>query len=308
MSIISICEMDLIDTKDTSEMIRASVIIPTFNRADALKNCLFALQNQSYDKNWEIIVVDDGGYYDLSNRIKQFEQELTITLIKQENGGPAKARNNGADKAQGKFLAFLDDDCEPRPHWLKNLMTSAKGDVIVGGKTENKLSDNPYSETSQLLVSFLYSYFEGTPWLFFTSNNFLMEKKAFLEIGGFDETFKTSAGEDREFCVRFSHLKGRLECNSNAIIDHSHDLTFISFWRLHKKYGNASFHYRTKTNLFGVKSMKFSLSFYAQLICFPLRQKGYSLVRKIQLMGLMLVSQLAIFFGVLEEINSRNDE
>jgi hypothetical protein len=62
-------------------------------------------------------------------------------------------------------LAFTDDDCEPDCQWL-DAMASAfteKPDAAVGGRTVNALQHNPYAITSQMLVDYLYSYYNETP-------------------------------------------------------------------------------------------------------------------------------------------------
>lgn len=275
----------------------ASIVIPTYNRPEALKKCLQALQQQTFEKEWEVVVVDDGGKSDLTNVIGNFKKRLNIALVRQENRGPGAARNYGARIAKGKSLAFLDDDCEPRADWLCTLSKYAGNGALIGGKTENKLTKNMYAEASQLLVAFLYEHFQDTPWHFFTSNNFLLEKESFLTIGGFDESFITSAGEDREFCVRWNHFGKKLKYVPEAIIDHAHPLTFSSFWKQHFKYGKAAFQFQKRTQLLGGKAQPFRLIFYFKLLAYPLLTNRYNLVKKMILMALIGLSQCATFLG-----------
>lgn len=278
-----------------------SIIIPTFNRKSALKKCLNALQRQSIDKNWEVIIVDDGGSVELSELMKRIDQNLDIKLVRQDNKGPAAARNYGVRLAKGEYIAFLDDDCEPQEGWLQNLMINANEGVMTGGKTTNKLHDNPYSETSQLLVSFLYEYFEGKMWYFFTSNNLLVDKKSFLEIGGFDETFETAAGEDRELCARWSLSNYKLQYESRAVIWHSHLLNFISFWRQHYKYGKAAILYREKIRKSGMNNTPLEIRFYFRLLGFPF-SRDYRFVQKLKLSILLFLSQIATLFGAIMSV------
>lgn len=277
--------------------IKISVIIPTYNRPKLIENCLDALQKQTFE-DYEIIVVDDGGTIDLSFIEEYFSN---TTYIRQKNSGPALARNRGAAMAKGKYLAFLDDDCEPQPDWLEVLYKYAETNYLIGGQTKNKLVKNNYSEASQLIVSFLIDYFKNTPWWFFTSNNFMMERELFLKIGGFSKNFHTSAGEDREFCMRWLHKGYQMKYIPSAVIDHLHDLSFISFWKMHQKYGKAALSYQEAIGMMGVESIPFKPSFYIKLLTYPWKKTNISIVRKTILSVLVFFSQLAIFAGFFVE-------
>ncbi|NND62761.1 MAG: glycosyltransferase [Flavobacteriaceae bacterium] len=85
-----------------------SVIIPTFNRPDLLRQTLASVVYQTYE-NIEIIVVDDGTPGDENQKL--CSEMSQINYIKIDNsGGAAKPRNIGIDNAKGELIAFLDDD------------------------------------------------------------------------------------------------------------------------------------------------------------------------------------------------------
>lgn len=87
-----------------------SIIIPTYNRAKRIKNCLDSILFQSY-KDFEIIIVDDSSK-DNTEQILQSYTDTRIKYIKlfENSGGPNKPRNIGAKNAQGEWLVFLDSD------------------------------------------------------------------------------------------------------------------------------------------------------------------------------------------------------
>lgn len=85
-----------------------SVIIPTFNRAKLLRQCVKSILEQSYS-NLEIIIVDDGSNDNSFNAIKKIK-DLRISYFKKKNEGVASARNYGIKKANGKYITFCDDD------------------------------------------------------------------------------------------------------------------------------------------------------------------------------------------------------
>lgn len=276
------------------------MIIPTYNRPDSLRACLDSLKAQLFGETWEVIVVDDGGRENLTTLTGEFEESLNLTVIRQENAGPAAARNRGVQSATGRYIAFLDDDCEPDKDWLALLMKEASEGNMIGGRTINKLQSNLYSETNQALVSFLYGHFNNSPWYFFTSNNFLVDRKTFLKVGGFDETFKTSAGEDREFCLRWRYMNYKMSYCQEAIILHSHFQTFSSFWKMHLKYGRAAYLFDRKTRQMRTEPLKPKLSFYVALFGFVWRHESSNFKRRSAASFLILISQLATFLGFLK--------
>lgn len=87
-----------------------SVIVPCFNQARFLTDCIQSIQAQSY-KNWETIIIDDGSTDDTVNVANSLAcSDKRIILIRQPNGGPSSARNKGLEIAQGRWIQFLDGD------------------------------------------------------------------------------------------------------------------------------------------------------------------------------------------------------
>ena len=86
---------------------RVSIIIPTYNRAEMLVECLESIFAQTCDA-YEVIVVDDGSTDNTDELIKPYLDR--VKYIKHENRGNAAARNSGLDLAKGEYIAFLDSD------------------------------------------------------------------------------------------------------------------------------------------------------------------------------------------------------
>lgn len=87
-----------------------SVIVPVFNVAEFLDDCIKSLLNQSYE-NFEILLIDDGSG-DKSLEICQnyAKKEPKIRVFSKQNGGQGSARNLGLDNAKGEFICFVDSD------------------------------------------------------------------------------------------------------------------------------------------------------------------------------------------------------
>ncbi|MGB3532884.1 MAG: glycosyltransferase [Microcoleaceae cyanobacterium] len=283
-----------------------SIVIPTYNRPDRLKNCLQSMSDLNYPREqFEVIVVDDGSSVSLEPIVAPFKQNINITFITQANQGPASARNTGATKAKGKFIVFTDDDCQPKPDWLNNLEAQFKltPNCLVGGKTLNALPENLYSTASQLLIDYLYEYYNTNreQASFFASNNFAMSKENFAQVGQFDTTFPLAAGEDREFCDRWLHQGYQMSAVPEAQIYHAHNLALKSFWRQHFNYGRGAFHFhqlRAKREREKIKVEP--LSFYFKLLSYPFFKSDHR-QPKLLLSMLFFLSQVANTLGFFWE-------
>lgn len=278
-----------------------SIIIPTYNRPQQLERCLKSLAQLTYPRDrFEVIVVNDGGERPLPNEIEKISANVNLQIITQPNQGPATARNTGASAAKGALLAFTDDDCSPAPDWLDCLAAGVGEEtaVAVGGRTINAFPENAFSTASQLLIDYLYAYYNQNSGTFFTSNNLAVPKKLFLEVGGFDTNMPLAAGEDREFCDRWRHLGFSLRFIPDAIVRHWHWLTAVSFWRQHFNYGRGAWQYhqiRAKRQQMSLKVEPFS--FYLNLIRFPFSQQRFlPAVIHAKLLGMAQVANAAGFF------------
>src|SRR5580765_1335126 len=98
-------------------MPHVSVVVPVFNSASYIAGALRSVFAQTF-ADIEVIVVDDGSE-DRDALIEALaEFEGRIQYVRQENGGPAKARNTGVSRATAELVAFLDADDEWLPEKL----------------------------------------------------------------------------------------------------------------------------------------------------------------------------------------------
>jgi glycosyltransferase involved in cell wall biosynthesis len=288
-----------------------SIIIPTYNRPQPLTNCLQSLADLDYpDNRFEVIVVDDGSKISLKTVVKPLQNQLNLTLIPQANAGPATARNTGAKQAQGKFLAFIDDDCTPANNWLQVLETYliAHANDLIGGCIINALSENIYATSSQALLDYIYASYQNKTKFpqFFTSNNIALSAENFWAIGGFDTNFPLAAAEDREFCDRLLSHNYKMRYAPEAIVYHAHHLTLKTFYRQHFNYGRGAFlFHKTYCQRHPQQKSIQPWSFYLKLLTYPLtKQYAQSAVL---LCFLILLSQIATTFGmVTEKLLSQN--
>ncbi len=277
-------------------MTDAAIIVPSYNRPDQLRGCLESLVVQDAP-DFSIVVVDDGSPTPLAPVCAVFGDR--VTCIRQDNAGPASARNRGAASTTARFLTFTDDDCRPRPDWLRRLVDAHAGapNRLVGGHVVNGLPDDIYAATSQALCDYLYDRFdaEGGQMPFFTSNNIGCARDAFDKLGGFDETFPLAAAEDRDFGLRWRESGGDLAFVGSAVVDHYHQMTFRKFWRQHRNYGAGARHLHKVMEERGSDlPRREPLSFYLDLVVWPVRAEGLRGVPKLPLMAL---TQMAMIRG-----------
>lgn len=259
-----------------------SIIIPTFNRPEKLRQCLEAIGRLDYPTSrFEVIVVDDGSPVGLKAVVEAFAAQLEIRYVRQPNAGPAAARNTGAGIARGRYLAFTDDDCRPAGDWL-NVLESAletTPDCMVGGRTVNLLTGNPFSSASQLIVDIVYRFYNADPQRarFFASNNMAMPAALLAKIGGFRPAFRTS--EDRELCDRWLHNGYRMIYAPEAVIYHAHDLTLMAYCKQHFNYGRGAHHFHAARAARGSGTMHQEMKFHSNLknwLIYPFHRVPFS--------------------------------
>lgn len=196
-----------------------SVIIPTFERIDSLRECLCSLEKQQnfhyFDSNhhetsYEIIVSDDSR---TSTTQETLAQEFpSVKWIKGPKQGPAANRNHGASHSSGQWLAFTDDDCIPDANWLLSFF-----DTILSNPETRVLEGaiHPIGEFHQDLAECPVNYEGGNFW----SANISVENKMFHDLGGFDESYPYAAHEDQDLKIQLEKITPILFVK-NAIIKH----------------------------------------------------------------------------------------
>lgn len=300
------------DPSNLSTPLRFSIVIPTFNRPGRLRRCIAAIGALDYPRDAiEVIIVDDGG----TVPIELGEHSLTLRVVRQENAGPAAARNRGAAEANHPFLAFTDDDCAPEPQWLSELTKRlvATPNAIVGGRIVNDLPSNRFATASQTVTDFAYDWAErsgrgtgpGDTWLFATAN-LACPTNRFCELGGFDESFPLAAGEDYDFCHLWQHAGDPALYAPRAIVRHSHWLGLRSYCRQHFAYGRGLLQFRRRaTRRIGTAAERNLGGFQSGLAGYCLRRlRGPGSWVNAALVG---VSQLSTLAGAAVEMASGRD-
>ncbi|MCI0696650.1 glycosyltransferase [candidate division KSB1 bacterium] len=162
-----------------------SVIIPTYNRAIQLRECLTNLSLQTY-KNFEVCVVNNGGK-SVAKLIEKF-RTLKLQLFEfASNKGHVKCRNKALELARGELIAFCDDDDIFLPNHIYDLVKILSRYDLAYSDVEIVAENNKTSQKERLLFSFNYDA------KLFARTNFIISSSAIYKrslhdiLGNFDE-------------------------------------------------------------------------------------------------------------------------
>ena len=170
-----------------------SIVIPCYNYAHYLDECIQSILNQTH-KPKEIIVVDDGGKDNCEEVCKKYPE---VTYLRKENGGLASARNAGIKKATGDYIQTIDSDDKLTPGAIEEHVK------LMDGKT---IAQNALMEFGDRYVVMIPTQGVDLRRLLLSNTifcNAMYPRKAWGEVGGYDESEIMRWGlEDYEFWIR----------------------------------------------------------------------------------------------------------
>jgi len=214
------------------KMISLSVIIPTRNRSDLIKNLLESLKHQTLSQDeFEILVIDNGSTDDTKAVAESFFSEFKhIKYFLEEKPGLHEGRHRGLREAVNEILVYCDDDIEPFPTWLEAIKESFKDPkvVLVGGKNLPKWEIDPpkwikdwYEEGNEngkclgylSILDFGDELKEIDP-NFVWGCNFSIRRQTLIDAGGFHpdsmpEQLKFFRGDGESYVTRWIKEKGK---------------------------------------------------------------------------------------------------
>jgi glycosyltransferase involved in cell wall biosynthesis len=188
-----------------------SIIIPCYNQAHFLSDCLGSILLQEY-QDWEAIVVNDGSPDNTNEVVKDYiQRDSRIKLVEKVNGGLSSARNYGITVAQGNRFIFLDADDFMYPDALhkisEQISKSSDLDLIQFGYTYVKEDGKTILGTTKImhLSTIIPSIFEANlgPCHTFCTSRYLA-----LSIGNFDVSLKSA--EDWDYWIRAAKAGAKL--------------------------------------------------------------------------------------------------
>ena len=171
-----------------------SVIIPTLNEERFLPRLLKNLAQQK-SKNFEVVVVDGGSHDKTVERASEFIKKLELAVFKVKKRNVSYQRNQGASKAKGRYLIFIDADCQINTIFTKKLesfIKSNKGLIFLPYVDPEESS--PEMKSIYQFLNFLIDFSQSTKKPFASVGCMIVERKLFDQLGGYNE--KVFIGED----------------------------------------------------------------------------------------------------------------
>lgn len=150
---------------------KISIIIPVYNHAKELSECLDSVLNQTF-KNFEVIIINDGSNDNFLEIVEKYKlrfrtENLDLQIFQQENKGRNPTRNKGFRKSKGEHIIFLDADIVMKDNMLEKMLKVLRenrdrsyvySSFKFGFKTfklwkfdAEKLKQIPYIHTSSLI-------------------------------------------------------------------------------------------------------------------------------------------------------------
>jgi GT2 family glycosyltransferase len=210
-----------------------TVVVPTYERGAIVARSLEALAAiESPPGGHEIVVVDDGSSAPNAAIVDRAVAAVPgATLLRQENRGPAAARNAGYRQGSGPLVAFLDDDCSPAADWLVQLVDAFESDPALSGAGGRVLPAPPRNWVSRFCAVTEYS--SGVPDTFenAATANACYRRAVLDELGGFDESFLRPGGDDPDLSARARAAGHRLVFVPSAVVYHAEFEHFGDFVR-----------------------------------------------------------------------------
>ena len=221
-----------------------SIIIPVYNRPVELEELLSSLSKLEYDKEFEIVIVEDGSTIMSDAVCSKFRPQLNINYNYKENSGPGDSRNYGMRVAKGDYFIIFDSDCLIPKHYLNEVEQELSADYVdcFGG---SDAAHNSFTNV-QKAINFAMTSFLTTGGIRggsekinkFQPRSFNMgiSKKAFQASKGFGNIHP---GEDPDLSIRLWKLGFKTRLFSNAFVYHKRRIDWEKFAIQVNKFGKA---------------------------------------------------------------------
>lgn len=221
--------------------LKFSFIIPVFNRPDEIQELLESIILQT-EKDFEVIVVEDGSNIKCDKIISHYSDKLNISYFFKENSGPGDSRNYGMRNAKGNYFLILDSDCILPPEYMKEVKKSLSQEYVdcFGGVdaaldifTDIQKAIN-FAMTSVLTTGGVRGASEKLGKFQPRSFNMGISKKAFEASGGYSEIHP---GEDPDLSIRLWKMGFETRLFQNVFVYHKRRIDWEKFKTQVNKFG-----------------------------------------------------------------------
>ncbi len=197
-----------------------SIIIPVYNGGELFRRSLTALRQSTW-ADWELLVIDDGSTDGSDYLAGQLGARVLHTSGRL---GPAAARNLGAQRARGRYLFFIDADCEVHPDTLANIARLFQADPVLealfGSYDAAPGASNFMAQYKNLFHHYVHQTSQTEASTFWTGCG-AINRRQFLALGGFDaQRYRRPAIEDIDLGYRLKLASGRIHLAKHVQVKH----------------------------------------------------------------------------------------
>lgn len=223
---------------------RYSFIIPVYNRPDEMEELLESLSSQTYQGDFEVVVIEDGSQISSRHIVEKYEKRCSLLYLSKENTGPGDSRNYGMRRASGNYFIILDSDCIVPASYLQRVDEFLKRSYVdcFGG------ADAASEEFTaiQKAINYTMTSFFTTGGIRGSKNrvqrfeprsfNMGLSREAFERTGGFG---RIHPGEDPDLVIRLWKAGFSTAFIPSAFVYHKRRISWRSFARQVYKFGQV---------------------------------------------------------------------
>ncbi len=216
-------------------LVTVSIVIPAYNAETTIARAVACAKAQEgLTCAPEVIVVDDGS----ADRTGEIVRSLDgVRYVRQDNAGPAAARNHGWRVSSGAVVMLTDSDCEAAPDWAAKLLAAfEEGDVGAAGGSYTMANGGFLAGGIHWEIVARHRRF-GRYVRALGSYNLAVRRAVMDEVGGFDESYPTASGEDNDLSYKISAAGRKLRWVGDATVGHHHTTSLPKYLKEQYRHG-----------------------------------------------------------------------
>jgi len=219
-----------------------SIVVPVYNRPEEVRELLQSLAQQDFERDFEVVIVEDGSWESSEAIVQNFQEQLQISYYFKENSGPGDSRNFGMQKAKGNYFLILDSDCILPKQYLSEVDKELKANFVhcFGGPDA---ADPSFTKVQKAINYVMTSFFttggirggkKSVGKFQPRSFNMGISKEAFEKAGGFG---RIHPGEDPDLTFRIWKAGFESRLFLNAFVYHKRRIDWNKFYIQVNKFG-----------------------------------------------------------------------
>ncbi|HSI69955.1 MAG TPA: glycosyltransferase [Gillisia sp.] len=224
--------------------LKFSFVIPVYNRPGEIRELLQSMLALDFEKDFEIVIVEDGSTIPCKEVLKDFEDLLNISYYFKPNSGPGDSRNFGMKKAEGNYFLILDSDVLLPPDYLwevdsflnKNFVDCFGGPDAAHPSFSSIQKAINYAMTSTLTTGGIRGNKKAVGKFQPRSFNMGISRAAFEASGGFGNIHP---GEDPDLSLRLEKMEFSTALIPDAAVYHKRRIDWKKFYQQVRKFGKV---------------------------------------------------------------------